>query len=174
MNKHYEYKGVMDMNKTAVVYYSQTGQTRRVAERIAVKAGADLIEVIPEREYDSDMWKAADEAMEELKTGNLPEIRQLPDLSSYDTVLVGGPVWGMTISNPLLTFFRKTDLSGKTVSGFWTFYDHDEKYNRAMKDEAKGAHVIKGLSLPRSITGNPKKCDAVIDRWLDTLQVKAA
>lgn len=162
------------MTNTAVIYYSQTGQTRKVAERIAAKTGADLLEVVPERTYDDDMWKAADEAMEELESGNLPKIKSLPDLSGYDMVLIGGPVWGMTISNPLLAFFRSTDLAGKNVSGFWTFYDHDEKYNRTMKKEAEGAHVIKGLPLPRKITENTAKLDASIDKWLSRLQARAA
>lgn len=153
------------MSRIAIVFYSQTGQTKRMAQEIAQRCGGDLIEVVSRCAYDVDMWAAADQAMEELRSGRLPEIEPV-DLSGYDTVLVGGPVWGMTVSNPLLTFFRTCDLSGKTVSAFWTFYDHDEKYDRTVREEARGAHVVKGLALPRSLTGSPRRTAKAIDAWL--------
>lgn len=159
------------MSRIAIVYYSQTGQTRSMAQEIAQRCGGDLVEVVSRRTYDDDMWAAADQAMEELRSGRLPEIEPV-DLSGYDTVLVGGPVWGMTVSNPLLAFFRSCDLSDKTVSAFWTFYDHDEKYDRTVREEARGAHVVKGLALPRSLTGNPRRLSEAIDAWLVRVGVR--
>ena len=44
--------------KTLIAYYSQSGQTKRMAEMLAEKLGADLYEIVPERKYNDDMWKA--------------------------------------------------------------------------------------------------------------------
>lgn len=109
--------------------------------------------------------KADAEAKAERNAGKLPELKgTLPEITGYDTVILGGPVWGQTISNPMLAYMRKTDFSGKTFSCFWTFYDHDENYNGNMKREATGARAMDGLSLPRVITENPEKLHSALDR----------
>ena len=154
-----------------VIYYSQTGQSKRIAEMAAEKLHADLAEIKTVRSYDEDMWKADAQAKAERNAGKFPELEgALPEITSYDTVILGGPLWGQTISNPMLAYMRKTDFSDKTVLSFWTFYDHDENYNGDMKREAKGARVMDGLSLPRAITENPKKLRSALDRWIQGLQ----
>lgn len=159
------------MNKTLIIYYSQSGQTKRMAQLIqAHMPGADICEIKVKREYAPDMWKANDQAQEELRTGNMPEIiTPLPDMSKYDTILIGGPVWGMTLSNPIVVLMPQLNLKGKRVSAFWTFYDHDENYDADMRKAAVGADYVKGLSLPRRITGDKRLLDKAIEEWLKTL-----
>lgn len=157
--------------KTMVIYYSQTGQSKRIAEIAAEKLHADLAEIKTIRFYDEDMWKADTETKAERNAGKLPELKgALPEIAGYDTVILGGPVWGQTIFNPMLAYMRKTDFSGKAVSSFWTFYDYGENYNGDMKKEAKGARVVNGLSLPREITENSKKLEKALDVWIQGLQ----
>lgn len=134
------------MNKTIISYYSQTGQSKRIAKMLGSRLHADLAEIRTVRTYNDDMWIADEEAKAELRAGKLPELAgTLPDISGYDTIIIGGPVWAQTISNPLLSYMEQVDFSGKTVSSFWTFYDHDENYNSDMKKKAKNAKVIAGL-----------------------------
>ncbi len=152
-----------------IVVYSLTGVSKKAAEMLRKKTGADLYEIQTERTYDMDMWKAWDEAQAETASGKLPALTgRLPDLEGYDTVLLGGPVWGWTLSNPLLSYIRQTDFTGKTVSAFWTFYDHDEKYAGAVQQECKGAAVKDGLALPRSAMSTDRSLSAVLDRWIQT------
>ncbi len=161
------------MGKTLIAVYSQTGQSMRIAHILQKNFPADIYEIIPDRKYNDDMWDAWDEAQEEIKNNAYPDLMNaIPDLSIYDTIIVGGPVWGMTLANPVVTFMRNAKLEGKVVSSFWTFYDHDEKYDHAMRDMSKGAHYITGLPLPRFITGNPKKLEKVIDEWAKTIITK--
>ncbi|MDD3186589.1 MAG: flavodoxin [Anaerostipes sp.] len=158
--------GGKSIKKTIIIYYSQTGQSKKIAEMLGEKIDADLYEIQTVRTYNSDMWKADEEAKQELKTGKLPELKgQLPDIRIYETILIGGPVWGQTISNPVLSFIRKMDFSGKNVSSFWTFYDHDEKYSDEIKKEAKGANVVEGLKLPRAITNSTTKLENALAEW---------
>lgn len=156
--------------KALITYYSQSGQTKRMAEMIAEKTGADLYEIVPVRTYNDDIWKAWDEAQVERAENNYPELKgEMPDISEYDTILIGTGVWGYTLANPVTSFVRATDFTGKKVSAFWTFYDHDEKMDSDMQAETKGAQYVKGLPLPRSLTGNREKTSEAMDQWIRTL-----
>lgn len=158
--------------KKLVAYYSQSGQTKRMAEMIAEKTGADLYEIEPVRKYNADMWKAWDEAQAERQENNYPALKgELPDISGYDVILIGGASWGYTLANPVTSFVRKMDFSGKKVTAFWTFYDHDEKWNGDMKTEVelRGGTYTNGLPLPRSLTSNKVKTSDAMDQWLKTI-----
>ena len=90
--------------KTLVLYYSLTGNTKMVAEEIARNVGADI------------------EAIEEREQGVLPEIQPVQaDLSKYDVIFLGYPVWFGTYAPPVITWLNSVDLSGKKVVPFCTF-----------------------------------------------------
>ena len=156
--------------KTLIAYYSQSGQTKHMAEMIAEKAGADLYEIIPARTYNSDMWKAWDEAQVERQENKYPVLKgELPDISGYDMIILGTGIWGYTMANPVTSFIRQMDFTGKKMSAFWTFYDHDEKVDGDMKECLKNAEYVKGLPLPRSLTSSRDRTSDAMDRWIRTL-----
>ena len=156
--------------KTLIAYYSQSGQTKRMAEMLAEKLGADLYEIVPERKYNDDMWKAWDEAQVERKENKYPALKgDLPDISGHDTILLGTGIWGYTMANPVTSFIRQMDFTGKKASAFWTFYDHDEKVDADMRDSLKGAEYVKGLPLPRSLTSSNDRTSDAMDQWIRTL-----
>ncbi len=159
--------------KALIAYYSQSGQTKKYARLLADRLGADLYEIRPVREYDSDMWRAWDEAQIERQKNEYPALKgKMPDLSGYDTILIGGASWGYTLANPVTSFVRKMDFTGKRVSAFWTFYDHDEKWNADCKNEieTRGGTYVNGLPLPRSLTSNGERTAKAIDAWINTLK----
>lgn len=154
-----------------VVYYSQTGQTKKFAKMIAERTHADLYEIEPVRKYNDDMWKAWDEAQIERAENKYPALKgDLPDITKYNTVIVGSGVWGFTLANPVFSFMRAMDFSGKRVSAFWTFYDHDEKYNNDMRTETRTSIYTDGLALPRSLTADKAKTEKAIEEWLKTIE----
>lgn len=156
--------------KTLIAFYSHSGQTKSIAKIIAEKLGADIYEIVPARKYNADMWKAWDEAKIERQENNYPELKgELADISAYDTILLGTGIWGHTMANPVTSFIRQMDFTGKKVSAFWTFYDHDEAIESDMRNCLKGAEYVKGLPLPRSLTSSKQKTDDVIDEWIHTL-----
>ena len=156
--------------KILIAYYSQSGQTKHMAEMIAEKAGADLYEIIPARTYNSDMWKAWDEAQVERQENKYPVLKgELPDISGYDMIILGTGIWGYTMANPVTSFIRQMDFTGKKMSAFWTFYDHDEKVDGDMKECLKNAEYVKGLPLPRSLTSSRDRTSDAMDRWIRTL-----
>ena len=110
--------------KTAVVYYSWSGNTRFAAETIAKKSGADLFEIKAETPYNSDFNKCCDEAKPECYGKTLRPIKPIEglDLAKYDLVFVGSPNWWGTMAPPVRTWVTqsKAALKDKTVCLFQT------------------------------------------------------
>lgn len=85
-----------------------------MAELLKNKAQGDLHEITTSRHYDDNDWTAMDEANAEIKNHDLPPITSPQiDLSPYDIVLIGGPVWGQTLATPLMSFLNESNFAGK-------------------------------------------------------------
>lgn len=113
--------------KSLVVYFSATGTTARAAQRIARETGADLYRIEPERAYtaaDLDWRNARSRSSVEMNDPNArPAIRREPtvDLSPYDTVYLGYPIWWDLAPRIVNTFVEShPELKGKTVIPFAT------------------------------------------------------
>ncbi len=108
--------------KMLVLYYSQTGNTKAVAEEIANKLGADIEEITMEDPYDPDFQATIDRCMKEREQDILPTIHPVKaDLANYDVIFLGYPVWFGTYAPPVITFLNGADLSGKKIVPFCTF-----------------------------------------------------
>ncbi len=113
--------------KTLVVYFSASGTTKRVATAIADAAGADLYEITPVEPYTSDDldWNNSASRVsrehddESLRDIALTEITPT-DWDSYDTVLIGYPIWWEIAAWPVDNFAKGNDFTGKTVILFCT------------------------------------------------------
>lgn len=108
--------------KTLVLYYSLTGNTKVVAEEIASRLGADIEAIECVNPYDTAFHATIERCKEEQAQGILPEILPVKaDLSQYDIIFVGYPVWFGTYAPPIATWLNSVDLSGKKVALFCTF-----------------------------------------------------
>lgn len=108
--------------KILVLYYSQTSNTKAVAQEIATKLGADIDEIIPVVPYENDFKATIDRGKKELDEGLFPEIQPLKaDVAGYDVIFIGFPVWFGTYAPPVITFLNQVDLSGKKIVPFCTF-----------------------------------------------------
>lgn len=108
--------------KVLVLYYSQTSNTKKVAQEIATKLGADIEEIVPVKPYDGDFGATIARCNEERQQGVTPEIKPIAaDLSKYETIFIGFPVWFGTFAPPVGTFLDQVDLSGKKIVPFCTF-----------------------------------------------------
>ena len=113
--------------KTLVVYYSASGNTKRVAEDIAEAVSADLFEIVPTEVYTSDdlNWTNADSRVSrEHDDESLRDVplttTEVPDWDSYDTVFIGYPIWWGIAAWPVDGFVKANDVTGKTVIPFAT------------------------------------------------------
>lgn len=110
--------------KTLVLYYSQNGATRAVAQEIASRLGdgATLAEIVPENPYDGDFHATIERGKKELDEGVLPGIKPLDvDLSAYDVIFLGYPIWFGTYAPPVSTLLASGALNGKKIVPFCTF-----------------------------------------------------
>ena len=107
------------MSNVLVAYFSASGVTKRVAEKIAGENGYDIFEIVPEEIYtpaDLDyMDKNSRSTIEMNDKSFRPPIKQTCDVSSYDTVAIGFPVWWYTAPTIINTFIESVDLKGKTI-----------------------------------------------------------
>ncbi len=134
-----------ETGKTLVVYYSASGNTRRVAEDIAAAAGADLFEIVPTEVYTSDDldWRNSDSRVSrEHDDESLRDVplttTEVPDWDSYDTVFIGYPIWWGSAAWPADGFVKANDFTGKTVIPFATSSSSDMGQSGAQLAEMAG------------------------------------
>ena len=110
---------------TAVVYFSATGNTADIAEKVANILNADKFEIIPEEPYTPyDLNYNDDNCRANLEMNDdsaRPAISgDMTALTEYDTVFIGYPIWWGTAPRIIDTLFESYDMSGKTVYTFCT------------------------------------------------------
>lgn len=108
--------------KTAIVYYSMSGNTKLVAEQMAAELNADLIPLIPKKAYPDSGFKKFFWGGKSAVMGDKPKLEPYAfDVYSYDLVILGSPVWAGTFAPPLRTFLHqhRDDLRGKRVATFF-------------------------------------------------------
>ena len=112
------------MSNVLVTYFSASGATKRVAEKIADENGYDIFEIKPVEPYtpaDLDyMDKQSRSTIEMNDKSFRPPIAETCDVSGYDTVVIGFPVWWYTAPTIINTFIESVDLTGKTIKAFCT------------------------------------------------------
>ena len=112
------------MSNVLVAYFSASGVTKNVAQKIASENGYDLFEIEPVEKYtpaDLD-WtdKNSRSTLEMNDKAFRPPIKESCDVSAYDTVVIGFPVWWYTAPSIINTFIESVDLTGKTIKLFCT------------------------------------------------------
>ena len=110
--------------KTMVAYFSASGVTAKVAEKLAKGIGADLFEIVPETRYTKAdlnwMDKKSRSTLEMQDRSCRPPMAKIADVSPYEVVLVGFPVWWYREPSIIDTFMESADFTGKTVAPFCT------------------------------------------------------
>ena len=113
------------MDKKLVAYFSATGTTKRVAQKLADVTTADLYEICPQNPYSSDdlnwMDKKSRSTIEMKDPSARPELasREL-ELEVYSTIYLGFPIWWYTAPAIIRTFLESHDFSGKKIILFAT------------------------------------------------------
>ena len=110
-------------NNSVVLYFSATGNTKSIAKRIAKESNSDIIEIIPKEKYKSEDldYNTDCRANREQNDSNArPEIENTIDITNYDTIYLGYPIWWGTNPKIILTLLDTYDLTGKTIIPFCT------------------------------------------------------
>lgn len=148
--------------KMLVLYYSQTSNTKGVAQEIATKLGADLEEIVPVELYDGDFQAAIERGKKELDEGVFPEIQPLKaDVTQYDVIFLGYPIWFGTYAPPVITFLNQVDLSGKKLVPFCTFGSGGlESSVKDLAEAEPNAEILPGYGVRAArLEAMPKEID---------------
>ena len=146
----------------------EVGNTKIVADYISEITGADQFEIVTHK-YDGMAYNPLIKlAKEEAQNGELPPYEgEVPDLSKYDTVFIGGPVWWGTYPQVMFTLFKDVNLDGKTVIPFTT-HEGSGLANcvEDVKEAFPGANVTKGFAIygHEVRTGRAK-----VEKWLNSI-----
>ena len=168
-----------NMSKSIVIFFShagdnyavgdiEVGNTKIVADYISELTGAAQFEIVTHK-YDGLGYNPLIEiAKEESNSGELPPYEgKAPDLSQYDTVFIGGPVWWGTYPQVMFTLFKDINLDGKTVYPFTT---HEGSGLASCVSDVKSAFpeadVQKGFSIYGHEVRTGKKS---VENWLKGL-----
>ncbi|WP_367295056.1 flavodoxin family protein [Levilactobacillus yonginensis] len=114
------------LTKTArslIIYFSRSGSTELLASKIAKQTSADLLEIVVERPYAASYPQTLSRANLERESANFPELNlQVPDLSRYETIYLGYPIWAMTLAHPMTAFLMANgrQLTHKQIAPFMT------------------------------------------------------
>ena len=135
--------------KMLIVYYSQTSNTKVVADEIQHLLGADVEVVIPVNPYSGTYQETIERSAKEREEGILPEIEPLKsNLADYDVIFLGYPIWFGTYAPPIATLLSKIDLNGKKVVPFCTFGSGGlESSVNDLKAKFPNAEILEGYGV---------------------------
>jgi flavodoxin len=120
--------------KCLVVYYSRSGTTKKVAEKIADILKCDREEIMPVRKYSGLIgWIISGYEAAKKKLPEIMDVTKVPD--AYDAVIIGTPVWAGTMSSPVRTFIRAYGDRFKKICCFAT--RGGDRESRACNEIAK-------------------------------------
>ena len=150
------------MKKILIAYFSASGVTKKVAENMAKAAGADIFEIAPEKPYtraDLNWMDKQSRSTLEMKDRNCrPAMAAKPDVSGYDVILVGFPVWWYREPSIIDTFMESADFTRKTVVPFCTSGGSGLGDSAAnMQALASGAKVLDGKRFTQSASADELK-----------------
>lgn len=162
---------VSDMEKTLIVYYSYSGTTKRVAEKLRDITGGTLYEITLTEPYTGSSNDVSDRVFKERDDKKMPQLAgELPDITEYDRVLIGTPVWNDSMANPIFSFLEKTDFVGKPAALFWTYITNEGSTEKDFEKNIKNADISEGLAL-RSANGiNDDKLNETLTSWLEKMK----
>ena len=157
------------MSKKLVAYFSPTGTTANAAKALANVAGADIYEIKPKVPYTRDdlNWRnlKSRSSLEMKDKSSRPELSDTnADISGYDTIFVGFPVWWYIAPTIINTFLESYDFSGKKIVLFAT--SGGSGFGRAvefLQTSAPKAEIIEGEILNGKL--DSERLKAFADRF---------
>ena len=172
-------KNTSNMKNSIVIYFShagdnysvgniEVGNTKIVADYITELTGAAQYEIVTHK-YDGMAYNPLIQlAKEEANKGELPPYEgSAPDLSKYDTVFIGGPVWWGTYPQVMFTAFKDMNLDGKTVYPFTT---HEGSGLANCVQDVKNAFPKANVQKGFSIYGHEVRTEkAKVEKWIKGL-----
>ena len=153
------------MSKVLVAYFSHSGNTRSIAEKIREQLNGDLFEIKTVNEYPVKYNLVVDQAKKEFVAQYKPQlVNSIENFNDYDIIVIGYPMWWYTCPMAIFTFLESYDFSGKIILPFCT---HEGSALSSSVDDIKksipNAIVKEGLAIRGSKVSDS---DQLIKTWI--------
>lgn len=155
--------------KILIVYYSWSGNTKYIAEKIHARVGGTLIPIELVTPYPTDYYSVVELTRTQQEQGIHPQIQAI-DTKSYDIIFIGSPIWWYTIAPPVITFLTQNDYKGKIIVPFVSHGGGGE-YN--IKEDIQKLTPTARVLTPLSVYYNGGmyySLDREVDSWLTEIE----
>ncbi|MFV0481798.1 MAG: flavodoxin [Campylobacteraceae bacterium] len=167
---------------TLIVYLTRTENTKQVAYLIKDITKGDIAQIKTVQTYPEDYKKMVAQANFERENNIKPLLEKLEvDVSNYDNIFIGFPIWGMDLPSPIKSFLAEYDLSNKTIIPFATHggYGVGKSFETLVKLLPKSSKVKSGFSIRGGLERDGKilmikdeketKARAEVHKWLKSI-----
>lgn len=160
------------MNKKLIVYFSYTGNTRKIANMIKNKLNCDILELKPVEPYSTDYQKVVDEEQNLEESNHLREYQDINvNLNDYDTIILGTPVWWYRETPVIRTFLKENDLSNKTIIPYATNAGWLGKTFIEIKKLCQNSKVESEMNIVfESYSNELVTSKSDIDKWINDIK----
>lgn len=166
------------MTDTLLVYYSLTGLNDALMKKVQSLTNADIYKIETTYNYPKGMypcwnivrsWRGISSLP--VQGQPLPNVNKLPDidqsfpnLDQYKNIILAGPVWGWTLSDPLITFLEENNLENKNIKAYWTTVSTDYNYEHdLMSLISNKANYQGGLCIDARLSDDPVELDTALN-----------
>lgn len=148
--------------KVLIAYYSKTGNTKRAAEEIAKMTGGTLHRIVPQKTYPDSYFATIAVAKWESLKGEKPALAgKVANWETYDTVLLGFPIWWFSCPQVIKSFIAAYDFRDKTVYPFCT---HGGSGPKSSAEDIRKIANAKSVGTCLDAVKNLNK--AYVEKWL--------
>ena len=142
-------KAVEKTNRQLVLYYSENGTTKAVAEELQKQLGADIEAIEAVEPYSGNFQATIERCNKERESGQTPALKALQsNIDDYDTIYLGYPIWFGTYAMPIATLVKEQTFEGKTIIPFCSFGSGGLNTSTADLEKAlPKANILKGYGV---------------------------
>jgi len=164
---------MQDSPRVLVIYYSFEGATKYIAEKIAEKSGAKLLEIKPVDELKTHgFMKYVNGGRQALTKPRLELLPYELNENDYDIIIIGTPVWAFTSSSPMFNFLDQKKFIGKKIGLFCTHEGAEGSTLQDMQKQLEGNTILGGKSFSNVVKNRDDRTkDAV--QFIETIIEKS-
>ena len=154
--------------KMLVLYYSETGTTKTVAEELQKQLNADIESIEAVEPYSGNLQETIQRGQREMQSGEWPAIKPIQKkIADYDIIFLGYPIWFGTYANPIVTLIKENDFAGKTIVPFCSFGSGGLNTSTdALKKALPKATIKEGYGVRTArVAAAPKELDRFLKEY---------
>ena len=160
----------LDSSKMLIIYFTRTGNTEKIANYINKVTNIEIFKIEPKTAYPSNYDETLSIARNEQSSNSRPEINNpLTDVSKYDIILLGHPIWYSHLPNIVMTQLELLNLNNKIIYPFNTHGGSGIGSSvNDIKNIVSGATVNNGFPIQKS---NVENSEDDVNEWLENIGI---